>query len=401
MIKRAVQQSVVVALGMSVMSSAVWAGTCSGSAKKDIVSTAIAAGSFKTLAAALTAADLVSPLQGEGPFTVFAPTDAAFAQLPAGTVDMLLKPENRAMLQSILTYHVVPARVAAADVVTLSAADTLNGQRLAVKTADGQVMIDDATVSKTDIACSNGIIHVIDRVMIPTDQTIPQIAASAGSFNTLLQAAQAAGLVDALSGAGPLTVFAPTDDAFAALPEGTLTALLQPGNRQALADVLKYHVVSGRVFANQAVAAGRAKTLQNGTLRIGLQDGRLRINDAAVTSTDIDAANGVIHVIDRVLVPADLKLSAAPMSVTDAIALAIDRGAPLFNDGHHQACASIYEVTASTLLAAGTPQLNQRDREVLTMALAEMKNDHDARSQSWTLRHALDAVYQRSMTASR
>ena len=134
---------------------------------KDIVDTAVAAGQFNTLAAALEAADLVGTLKGDGPFTVFAPTDAAFAKLPAGTVESLLKPENRDKLVAILTYHVVPGKVKAADVVKLSEAKTVNGQDVAITVADNGVRINDANVIKTDIGASNGVIHVIDTVILP------------------------------------------------------------------------------------------------------------------------------------------------------------------------------------------------------------------------------------------
>ncbi len=135
--------------------------------QKDIVDTAVAAGSFKTLAAALTAADLVATLKGTGPFTVFAPTDEAFAKLPAGTLDDLLKPANKAKLQGILTYHVVSGKVMAADVVKLTSAKTVNGQTATIMVKDGTVMVDKAKVTKTDIMCTNGVIHVIDAVILP------------------------------------------------------------------------------------------------------------------------------------------------------------------------------------------------------------------------------------------
>jgi uncharacterized surface protein with fasciclin (FAS1) repeats len=136
-------------------------------AKKDIVDTAIAAGSFKTLATALQAAGLVETLKGKGPFTVFAPTDAAFAKLPAGTVESLLKPENKAKLASILTYHVVAGNVKAADVVKLKEAKTVNGQSVKITVEGGKVKVDGANVVTTDIAATNGTIHVIDAVILP------------------------------------------------------------------------------------------------------------------------------------------------------------------------------------------------------------------------------------------
>ena len=137
-------------------------------AQKDIVDTAVAAGSFTTLAKALTAADLVTTLKGSGPFTVFAPTDAAFAKLPAGTLDTLLKPENKAMLVDILTYHVVAGNVKAADVVKLTSATTVEGKTVKISVQGGKVILNDSSnVTATDIGCTNGTIHVIDAVLIP------------------------------------------------------------------------------------------------------------------------------------------------------------------------------------------------------------------------------------------
>ncbi len=146
-------------------SAASGASVMAEAATKDIVDTAVAAGSFKTLATALQAAGLVETLKGRGPFTVFAPTDAAFAKLPAGTLEDLLKPENKAKLTAILTYHVVPGRVMAAQAAKLPSAKTVNGESLTIHAMGGNVMVDNATVTSADIACSNGVIHVIDRVL--------------------------------------------------------------------------------------------------------------------------------------------------------------------------------------------------------------------------------------------
>jgi len=142
-------------------------GSTSVSAQADIVETAVTAGQFNTLAAALDAAGLVATLQGEGPFTVFAPTDEAFAKLPAGTVESLLKAENRDQLVAILTYHVVPGKVMAKDVVSLSEATTVNGSNLSIAVIDGKVRINDATVIAADVDTSNGVIHVVDTVILP------------------------------------------------------------------------------------------------------------------------------------------------------------------------------------------------------------------------------------------
>lgn len=268
----------------------------------DIVDTAVKAGKFNTLAAALKAAGLVDTLKGAGPFTVFAPTDEAFAKLPKATLDELLKPENKAKLTAILAYHVVPGSVLAADVVKLSNAATVNGQRVDIKTSGGKVMIDGANVTATDVKTSNGVIHVIDTVIMPSSDDVVDTAVKAGSFKTLAAALKAAGLVDALKGSGPFTVFAPTDDAFAKLPKGTLDDLLKPENKEKLVSILKYHVVSGRVFSTDAVAAKHAKTLQGGEVKI-TSDGGVKIDNAGVVSADLDASNGVIHVIDTVIMP--------------------------------------------------------------------------------------------------
>ena len=157
-------------VAMRVVVGVVMAMTLGGSLYaqgKDIVDTAVAAGQFKTLATALKAAGLVDTLKGPGPFTVFAPTDAAFAKLPKGTVEELLKPENKAKLTAILTYHVVPGKVMAADVVKVSEAKTVQGGSIKVHAAGGKVTVDNAAVVKTDIGASNGVIHVIDTVLMP------------------------------------------------------------------------------------------------------------------------------------------------------------------------------------------------------------------------------------------
>jgi uncharacterized surface protein with fasciclin (FAS1) repeats len=288
------------------------AGGCGGSHSRqvarsthgsaDIVDTAVTAGSFNTLAAALQAAGLVDALKGDGPFTVFAPTDDAFSKLPAGTIDTLLKPQNKAMLTAILTYHVAPGRFGAEDVMERTNLATLNGQRIDVA-IDGGVRVDDANVIKADIACSNGVIHVIDRVIMPSSDSILETAAKAGSFQTLAAAVKTAGLVEALSGEGPYTVFAPTDDAFAKLPAGTVEKLLKPENRDRLMAILKYHVVPGRVYASDALTAESARTAQGSRVRFSVADGTLMVNGASIVRSDVEAANGVIHVIDEVILP--------------------------------------------------------------------------------------------------
>jgi transforming growth factor-beta-induced protein len=271
---------------------------------RDIVDTAVAAGSFKTLAAALQAAGLVEALKGPGPFTVFAPTDEAFAKLPAGTVEELLKPENKKKLIAVLTYHVVSGKATADKVTTMKSAGSLNGQRIPLEVRGGKVMAGRANVVQADIAASNGVIHVIDAVILPEFRDAVEVAGAAGSFGTLLAAAQAAGLVDALKSDGDgrgLTIFAPTDEAFAKLPPGTVESLLKPENRETLAQVLKYHVVAGRAYSDKVV--GMHKTLAGPSVTVKAQGGKVMVGSATVAAADIESSNAVIHVIDAVILP--------------------------------------------------------------------------------------------------
>jgi len=276
-------------------------------AMKDIVDTAVAAGSFKTLATALQAAGLVDALKGAGPFTVFAPTDEAFAALPAGTVEGLLKDPKA--LGEILKYHVVAGKVLAADAAKLTEAKTLQGSPIAISVKDGKVMINDAEVISADVMAKNGVIHVINKVILPPAEgammeekkDIVDTAVAAGSFKTLAAALGAAGLIETLKGAGPFTVFAPTDEAFAKLPAGTVEALLK--DPKALGEILKYHVVAGKVMAADAAKLTEATTVQGSPIKISVKDGKVYINDAQVTTADIETSNGVIHVIDTVILP--------------------------------------------------------------------------------------------------
>jgi len=277
---------------------------------KTIVDIAVADGRFTTLVTALQEAELVETLQAEGPFTVFAPTDDAFAALPEGTVEGLLA--DKEALSKVLLYHVVDGKVMAADVAGLDGqeVETLSEGKIIVALDGEDVMLNDSKVIITDIEGSNGVIHVIDAVLLPpaeegmeAGKTIVDIAVEDGRFTTLVTALQEADLVEALQAEGPFTVFAPTDDAFAALPEGTLEALI--ADKEALANVLLYHVLQGKVMSDQAIelAGQEVEMLSGDTVLISLDGDVLKINDSAVIIADIEALNGVIHVIDVVLIP--------------------------------------------------------------------------------------------------
>jgi len=273
------------------------------SAPNDIVAVASSAGDFNTLIAAAKAAGLVGVLQSDGPLTVFAPTDAAFAKLPKGTVETLLKPENKKALVEILTYHVVPGKFEAADVLKKKTLDTANGERAKIAMKNGKPTIAGANIVATDIEASNGIVHVIDAVMIPEQRDIVDVAVSTGKFKTLAAALGAADLVSTLKGKGPFTVLAPNDAAFAKLPAGTVEMLLLPENKGKLKEILLAHVVPGRVYSDQVVKLKMAPTAGGFKAPISVKDGKVSIGGANVIATDIEASNGVIHVIDTVIVP--------------------------------------------------------------------------------------------------
>ncbi len=217
---------------------------------------------------------------------------------------------------------------------------------------------------------------------------IVETAAAAGQFKTLLAAAEAAGLVDALKGEGPLTVFAPNDEAFAKVPKGVIDELLKPENRETLRAVLSYHVVPGKILLGaQAPASLEGRSLAIKTA------GTFEVNGAKVLASDIIATNGVIHVIDAVLIPPAKRLTPSE-AARAVIELAIQRGVPLFNAGQHAACAAVYEVTIESLLKSHTESLADKDRSALQAALNNMRAEKDARQQAWILRGALDAAHE-------
>jgi uncharacterized surface protein with fasciclin (FAS1) repeats len=222
---------------------------------------------------------------------------------------------------------------------------------------------------------------------------IVDTAVAADDFNTLVAAVQAAGLVETLKGDGPFTVFAPTDAAFAALPDGTVESLLLPENRDQLVSILTYHVVPGRVTAEQVVTLDRATTVQGSDVRISTASGGVRINDSNVITTDIMTSNGIIHVIDAVLLPPEMTSragsSSAAREAAEVLGLAIERGVPLFNDGSAESTSAIYEVAARAVLA-GDFGLPRRAEQALEDGLRRGGRTHDMVERAWVYRGALD-----------
>lgn len=268
----------------------------------DLPRTAQCTGAHDSLVAALVQAELVTTLQGDGPFTVFAPTDQAFVD--AG-IDLaaLDTPEGKEILSDILLYHVVPGAVASSALTDCMSATAVNDLPLSFTVGDS-VMVNNATVVTPDVATSNGIIHVIDKVLTPTatPTDVPRTAACTGVHNSLVAAVIQAELLPTLEGEGPFTVFAPTDQAF--IDAGIdLAALNTSEGKATLTDILLHHVHLGSLWGAE-VTDGMMLPMANGdNLTLTKMDGKVMIGDVEVTTTDVLASNGIIHVVDKVIMP--------------------------------------------------------------------------------------------------
>ena len=279
--------------------SALFQAAPAKAATNTIVDVAASDPRFSTLVTALQAAGLDATLQGPGPFTVFAPTNDAFAKLPKGTVDALLA--DIPALTNVLTYHVVGGNLASGDVISASSVDTVQGSKAIIRKVGKNYFINNARIIITDIPADNGVIHVINRVILPPAKNIMETIREDSRFDTLEAAIDAAGLAGVLEGAGPFTLFAPTDAAFKKLPKGTLEALL--ADIPALTSVLTYHVSADEIFRGEIRMLDTLPTVNGAEIDVQIKRGRLMLNNARLVQSDILTTNGVIHVIDVVLLP--------------------------------------------------------------------------------------------------
>ena len=281
--------------------------TVSAEKTDDIPTNASNTGIHDSLVAALSHVDLVTTLQGDGPFTVFAPTDDAFtaAGIDLSTFDT---DEENATLVDILTYHVISGNVMSSNLTDGMTATALNNDTLTFTVNSDNILVNDANVVTADVESSNGVIHVIDKVLMPPADLvdIPTVATETGIHTALVAALSQAGLVSTLQGDGPFTVFAPTDDAFTAAGIDLSTFDTDEENAT-LVDILTYHVVSGNVISSDLTDGMTAAALNTDDLTFTVNSDGVKVNDANVVSADVAALNGVIHVIDKVLMPpADL-----------------------------------------------------------------------------------------------
>ena len=291
----------------------------------DIPRTAQCTGIHDSLVSAVVQAELLETLQGTGPFTLFAPTDQAFADagIDLAALDTV---EGKATLSDILLYHVVSGNVPSTALSDCMTAPAVNGQTLSFNLGSG-VMVNDANVTLADVGTSNGVIHVIDKVLMPTDtpNDIPRTAECSGVHNSLVSSIVQAELLETLQGAGPFTVFAPTDQAFADAGID-LAALDNPDGKQTLTDILLYHVVAGAVPAANVTDCMSASTVNGNPLSFTV-GGTVMVNGATVTATDLSASNGIIHVIDKVLMPTptpnDIPRTAQCTGIHDSLVAAV------------------------------------------------------------------------------
>ena len=282
---------------------------------KDIVEIAVENEDFSILVAALEKAELVGVLQEDGPFTVFAPSNEAFEALLASldiTAEDLL---NHPQLKDVLLYHVVSGQVLSTDLNDKMTAETLSGEEITVDLSDG-VQINTSKVTTADVMAKNGVIHIIDTVLVPATfelnpkpETVVDIALSNDDFSMLVSLLQKADLVSALQAEGPFTVFAPTNAAFDNLLKALNVTAADLMNQPDLAKVLLYHVVPGRVMSTDLTDGLEAETLNGETVKFDLKAG-VKVNESTVAAADLEAANGVVHVIDTVLVPENFTLQA-------------------------------------------------------------------------------------------
>lgn len=366
----------------------------------DLATVARAAG-LTTLLDLVKAAELELP---DSPVTIFAPTNEAFAKLPAATVKKLLLPESRNTLRQILTFHVANGARTSADIWNARTVPSLCGQLLNVDANKADIA--GASIVAVDVGFDGGIVHVIDTVLMPEQRSISQIAAEETSLSTLMTAVGSANLARHLEQRdGPWTVLAPVNSAFGQLPEGTVASLLEPKNLEALTQILGLHVVPGRIPARELLAKKQLTTLLGQSINVSLRDGNVILGtEAKLIKTDIQAQNGVIHLIDKVLLPTRAasetdqatRTGEQPTIATEAsriYALAVDRGVPLFNNGQIAACAAVYEVAVESMIGLGGERLGSKVLARLRTSRADAKASSSSRDQAWILRRALDDAY--------
>ncbi len=366
-----------------------------------------------TLLALVKAAELELPKDAK--LTVFAPTNEAFAKLPREQVEFLTSPKGKATLQAILRHHVVAQSLESPALLDRRRIKAASGQSLEIDPS--ALTVDGARLVATDVAFDGGLVHVIDGVMLPELRSIEEIVAKDDRFTTLRAAIGAAGLGPQLGtqNPGPWTLLAPSNQAFAAIPADALKALLD--DRPALTAVLAAHVLPTAIRRDEMLSQGSARTLMgDGVVKFALDSGAITVDGARIEVADIEAANGVIHVIDRVLPARSAAKAAAAESSAGAadgattassasahrvrqaaavLELAIERGVPRFNAGDAASCAALYELAIASVVLLGDDAVTSGVKVYLSEALEKGSEFQDASDRSWIYRRAMDRALDR------
>jgi len=334
----------------------------------DIVDIVVSTANVSTLESAVLAADLGSALQADGPFTVFAPRNEAFDALGADVIEALLDAGNVDLLTKILTFHVVPGVAAmSSDLSDGQTVTTLQGGSLTIGVSGGTVTVNGATVLTADIEATNGVIHIIDAVLVP-ELDVVEMATLTAETQTLVAAVAAGGLVSTLQGAGPFTVFAPVNSAFAALGPDKLDVLLDPANIGLLQKILTYHVIAGDIRAADLTDGATVATVEGSEVTIDLSGATPKVNGASIIATDIVVENGVIHLIDGVLTEnADLVDVALLNGFPTLVGLAVTAGLePTLRSDNGGAGFTVFAPTEAAFAALSSVPSGQALIDVLT-----------------------------------
>jgi uncharacterized surface protein with fasciclin (FAS1) repeats len=341
-------------------------------------------------------------LPPDGRVTIFAPTNEAFAALPAERVRFLTSEEGRPLLRAVLAHHVVPEAVDSAALLQRRTATSLSNQDL---TIDGEALkVAGALLLKTDVLFERGIVHVIDSVMIPETRSAAEVVGAEPRLSSLFRAVNAAGLARQLGSEneGPWTILAPSNEAFAALGEREIAALVS--NPMQLVNILGGHVIPGRIRRSDMIAQGSVRTLMGrDAVTFAIAEGQVTAGGARIIAADIPASNGIIHIIDRIILPAPAApaTAGAPAGAAPSAAailqlaeLTIERGVPLFNDGQPEACAVVYELFLNSVVKLAQETLGPAGTGRIQDALAQGATERDPAARAWIYRRAIDRMYQ-------
>lgn len=329
-------------------------------------------------------------------FTLLAPTDEAFSRLPNGTLNLPANKEGIERVRSILRYHIVPQEYSLSDALAKSYLKTLNGQNVRLSIENGQIKAGGASITASNLAASNGMIHTLDSVLFPAERSLLDIIAEREDLKTFNRLVNAAGLEAIVKGTGPYTLFVPTDAAFEKVSSEQLRVWLEEGNAKGARALVKSHTVTGHVHSSEVTRARKLLSLSGQDLDYNVTaEGRF-IGETKIIQSDLLANNGTLHLVEDLFVSyekAPVKVVKKESPALETLKVAIRFGVPTYNDGNHDACAAIYEVAVRGVMNSDDPKLTPESKESLANALDEIATgEKTGRDKSWILRRAMDVV---------